>query len=102
MWLKPLVFCFLPQPSTIRTKGVTKRLAVSIEPPPAQNEKDENTKPSAWDGISFVESDGNYLGESFLEEGPLYARQNDLPPLPVPSLQETIKRFHHLRPTFLN
>jgi Choline/Carnitine o-acyltransferase len=45
---------------------------------------------------SFVESNGDYRDESFLEDwigGPLYENQHKLPKLPVPTIDETLKRF---------
>lgn len=43
-----------------------------------------------------IESDGDYRTETFLEDhigGPLYENQNDLPRLPIPSIEETLERF---------
>jgi hypothetical protein len=43
-----------------------------------------------------VESDGDYREESYLEEhigGPLYENQTQLPKLPIPSIEDTLKRF---------
>lgn len=44
----------------------------------------------------MVESHGDYRDEAFLEEhigGPLYEHQKDLPRLPIPTIEETMKRF---------
>ena len=44
----------------------------------------------------MIECHGDYREEAFLEEhigGPLYEHQKSLPRLPIPSLQETMKRF---------
>mmetsp|Transcript_1846 Transcript_1846/g.2727 ORF Transcript_1846/g.2727 Transcript_1846/m.2727 type:complete len:83 (-) Transcript_1846:1551-1799(-) len=43
----------------------------------------------------IVESNGDYDAETFLEDSklPLYKYQNDLPWLPVPSLENTAERF---------
>jgi len=43
-----------------------------------------------------VESNGDYRKETFLEEyigGPLYENQKTLPRLPIPSIEDTLKRF---------
>lgn len=43
-----------------------------------------------------IESNGDYTDEAFLEEnigGPLYSAQNELPHLPIPSIEETIAKF---------
>lgn len=49
---------------------------------------------STWP-VSFVDSHGNYAHETFLEQPdtPLYRHQQDLPRLPVPTLEQTIDRF---------
>jgi carnitine O-acetyltransferase len=44
----------------------------------------------------MVESRGDYREEAFLEQqigGPLYSNQNAMPRLPVPSIDDTLKRF---------
>ena len=44
----------------------------------------------------MIESDGDYRKESFLEDyigGPLYEYQHTIPHLPIPSIQDTMKRF---------
>jgi carnitine O-acetyltransferase len=44
----------------------------------------------------MIECDGDYRKETYLEEhigGPLYAHQSSLPRLPIPTLEETMKRF---------
>ena len=44
----------------------------------------------------MIESRGDYREEAFLEQqigGPLYSNQKDMPRLPVPSLEDTMKRF---------
>jgi carnitine O-acetyltransferase len=44
----------------------------------------------------MIESDGDYRKEAFLEThigGPLYANQSSLPRLPIPTLEETMRRF---------
>ena len=44
----------------------------------------------------MIESRGDYREEAYLEEhigGPLYKHQISLPRLPIPSLQDTMKRF---------
>lgn len=46
--------------------------------------------------MEVVESNGDYRKESFLEDyigGPLYENQKDLPRLPIPSIEDTMKRF---------
>jgi hypothetical protein len=46
--------------------------------------------------IPVIESNGDYRDEKFLEEyigGPLYENQEEMPRLPIPSIQETLERF---------
>lgn len=104
MWVSPFIVAFLPQSFRIRTATPTRRLAVDIDSRAARNvTREEGFKQAlgisptvpikAWEGIQFVESNGNYIEEAFLEEGPLYAKQHELPPLPVPKLKDTIDRF---------
>ena len=43
-----------------------------------------------------MESHGDYAADAFLDQhigGPLYEQQSDLPSLPVPTIEETLKRF---------
>jgi carnitine O-acetyltransferase len=97
MFFKPLIALFLPQ--TQRTARLTAtltpfRLGVDdVEKVNQTSQSDEFPFEDPWEGKTVVESDGNYLGETFLEQGPLYANQDNLPSLPVPSLAETIKGF---------
>lgn len=47
-------------------------------------------------GNKKIVSQGDYTEEQWLEEhigGPLYAEQNNLPPLPIPTLEETLQRL---------
>lgn len=51
--------------------------------------------------VPMIESQGDYRAESFIEDlvgGPLYEKQNQLPKLPIPDIQDTI---HTLLPTAL-
>ena len=44
----------------------------------------------------MIESRGDYREEAFLEQqigGPLYSNQKNMPRLPVPSVEDTMKRF---------
>jgi hypothetical protein len=56
------------------------------------------TKPNdfgPW-GVNMIESRGDYREEAFLEQligGPLYSNQTAMPHLPIPSIQDTIRRF---------
>ena len=46
--------------------------------------------------VPMIESHGDYRAEAFLEKhigGPLYEHQSTLPRLPVPSIEDTLKRF---------
>lgn len=46
--------------------------------------------------FEVVESNGDYRKETFLEDyigGPLYENQKNLPRLPIPSIEDTLKRF---------
>jgi hypothetical protein len=101
MWIKPLVTCFLPRALQIRS-------AVMMPFKPGRTEEARNPDNKTmivddfptddplldpWEGRVMVESDGNYLDAAFLESGPLYANQGDLPYLPVPKLKDTVKRF---------
>jgi hypothetical protein len=47
-------------------------------------------------GVTMIESHGDYREEAFLEQligGPLYSNQATLPRLPIPSIQDTMRRF---------
>ena len=49
----------------------------------------------AWP-TRFVESNGDYRNETYLETligGPLYENQKNLPRLPIPSVSDSLKRF---------
>jgi carnitine O-acetyltransferase len=94
MWFKPLIALFLPQTQRIRSTTTVTPFKYGVDEVKNHTSRSD-TFPieGAWEGKTMVESDGNYLGETFLELGPLYARQDELKPLPVPSLKETIKRF---------
>jgi len=53
------------------------------------------SKLKAWPK-PMVESNGDYRAEAYLEDvigGPLYSKQNSLPRLPIPQVQETMDRF---------
>ena len=98
LW-KPLVACFLPHQHVVLRPSATslefkntENVQNDIESP--KLEKTSQTPvDEAWGNTKMIESNGNYLGESFLEVGPLYEHQDELKPLPIPSLQETVKRF---------
>ena len=60
-----------------------------------QNKRFLSSLMKPWDKYVY-ECDGDYRKETFLEDhigGPLYEKQKDLPRLPIPSLEDTIKRF---------
>jgi hypothetical protein len=47
-------------------------------------------------GVEMIESHGDYREEAFLEQligGPLYSNQATMPRLPIPSIQDTMRRF---------
>jgi hypothetical protein len=101
MWIKPLVTCFLPRALQIRSTVV-----MPFKPGRTEEARNPDNKTmivddfptddpllDPWEGRVMVESDGNYLDAAFLESGPLYANQGDLPYLPVPKLKDTVKRF---------
>ena len=49
----------------------------------------------SW-GVPMVEADGDYRKDAWLEQkigGPLYEHQQNLPRLPVPSLEDTLTKF---------
>jgi carnitine O-acetyltransferase len=104
MWLaRALSLAFVAQSSrnpAVSDEMPSQRFAVDVD---RASEETNSKIPSplfkqkrsikAWEGISFVESQGDYAEESFLEDGPLYQHEDELPSLPVPSLEETINRF---------
>jgi carnitine O-acetyltransferase len=108
MRFPPLIFWFVPQTHRMRTTIPITRcfLAGTVEIPPVSNATGEeeicnpdlgsiplSSMASVWEGRSVVKSSGNYVDELFLEQGPLYAHQEELKPLPVPSLKDTVMRF---------
>ncbi len=55
-----------------------------------------NSSPFKTWPVKMVESKGDYREEAHLEElisGPLYSYQKTLPPLPIPTIEETISTF---------
>ena len=98
MWFKPLVAFFLPKTQRVHLATTVTPFKTSdqhdLEKPEHQTScTDAFPIETVWEGKTVVESDGNYLGETFLEQGPLYAYQDSLKPLPVPKLDDTVKRF---------
>ena len=78
----------VPVPTTRRSKVLTP-------PPTPPCADDEQSSFVAWPQ-PLVASHGDYRDEAFLEHrigGPLYSKQQELPRLPIPSLEETMNRF---------
>ena len=96
LW-KPWISCFIPSHAVLRPLTSIEyqqdRLHDDIEHQKYDETEDRSPTDKAWGRTKMIKSDGNYLGESFLEVGPLYANQDKLKCLPIPSLQDTVKRF---------
>ena len=86
----------LSNPSTPSSSSIPNSSSANDKTKNARNHHQEEERFIKPWPKPIIESNGDYRNEMFLEQhigGPLYSLQNDLPRLPVPSIDKTIKLF---------